>query len=388
MFLRKRPEVLELYYIRAIAAFGIFTIHATGGFALFSEYNSNAMHLGIFLNQFFRFGTPVFMMISGFVLFYNYRTPEEFNPVKFYKKKATFLIIPYFLWSIFYLLFTRFIYKVPVAFDRPLDLVKNILLGDVFSHLYFIFLIVQFYLIFPILIRFLSKSMLNRPFKVAGFITILQAIILIYEFYFRGPSSFKIINFINIYYWKSFIGWFFYFILGGIVAYHYEKIVAFIHTRIKLVVSTYILSIVLFLGEVYLDMYINQGRYNYEKYGSIRPMNMIYGVMTFAILIWLTRKITSKEDFYMKLIKSFGTYSLGVYFAHPMILEVIKIGLMSYFPNYIGFDRISSVVIIMGLGWTLTMLLCYFFALFKWRWLFIGKTPLLSSFKGKSEKAV
>lgn len=388
MILNKRPQVLELYYVRAIAAFGIFTIHATGGFALFSEFNSNAMHLGIFLNQFFRFGTPIFMIVSGFVLFYNYRTPEEFNPTKFYKKKATFLIIPYLLWSVGYLVFTSFVYNNPIASNGFWGVVKNILLGNAFPHLYFIFLIVQFYIIFPLLIRYLSKSMINRPFKVSACIAIFQAAILIYEFYFRKPTSIGIINFINIYYWKSFLGWFFYFITGGIIAYNYEKFVEFIEKRIRLLLPVYILSLVLFLGEVYLNIYISQGRDYFERYGSIRPMNMLYGVMTFVVLIWLTRKIKDKDNSLVKLIKSFGTYSLGVYFAHPMVLEFVKISLMSYFPNHIGYSRISSAIIIIGLGWTLTICLCYFIALFKWRWLLIGKVPVLLSRKEKAEKAI
>ncbi|WIV11836.1 acyltransferase [Proteiniborus sp. MB09-C3] len=383
---KKRHQVLELYYIRAIAAFGIFTIHATGGFALYSEFKSKAMYLGIFLNQFFRFGTPVFMMVSGFVLFYNYRKPEEFDGARFYKKKATFLVLPYILWSIGYFLFSSYMYRIPITLDGLLGLPKNILLGEGSSHLYFIFLIVQFYIIFPLLIKYLSKSMMDNPFKVFVCTAILQAIILIYEFYFRKPTNIAIINFINAYYWKTFLGWFFYFITGGIIAYHYDKFVEFVDRKIKLLIPFYALSIVLFLGEVYLDIYVNKGRYNFERYGSIRPMNMVYGLLTFAVLVWLTRKIKDEGNTLIRLIKSFGTYSLGVYFAHPMVLEYIKIKLMSNFPNHIGYSRISSIAIIIGLGWTLTILLCYFFALFKWRWLFIGKVPVLSTKKEKTPK--
>ncbi len=388
IILKKRPEVLELYYIRAIAAFGIFAIHATGGFALYSEFNTNAMNIGIFLNQFFRFGTPVFMMVSGFVLFYNYRTPKEFDWIRFYKKKAIFLVVPYILWSVGYFLFSSYMYGIPITSERVLGLPKAILLGESFSHLYFIFLIVQFYIIFPLLIRYLSKAMINKPIKVFTITVLLQGAILIYEFYFRRPTNIDIVNIINTYYWKTFIGWFFYFITGGIIAYHYERFVEFIKKRIPLTVFIYIVSLVLFLGEMYLDIYVNQGRDNFEKYGSIRPMNMLYGLLTFIMLVLLTRKIKDRNNSLIGLIKSFGTYSLGVYFAHPMVLEYIKIRLISNFPNYIGYSRISSIAVIVGLGWALTMCLCYFFALFKWRWLFIGRVPQLLIKKEKSEKAV
>ena len=375
--MKKRQKILELDYMRAIAAFGIFAIHATGGFVMYSDFNSNAMKLGMFINQFFRFGTPVFMMISGFVLFYNYRTPSEFSPAKFYKKKVTYLIIPYVIWSIGYFFFKRYIYNLPIEPHWQSILIQDILLGNTFSHLYFIFLIVQFYLIFPILIRTISVEMMEKPVKVFMLTALLQARLLIYEFYFMKQTNIAAINFINSFYWKTALGWFFYFITGGIIAYNYDKFVQFVTKNIKIIIPAYIGVLILFMGEVYLDVYKNSSVMNYEKYGSIRPMNMIYGILTFTILMYLTRKLIYKDNVILKLLKSFGDYSLGVYFAHPMILEYMKKQLLVNFPNHIGYGRVSSLIIIVCAGWILTMAFCYIVACFKARWVLIGKTPKL-----------
>ena len=143
----RRKEIKELYYIRAIAALGILIIHASGGFAVFSEFGSKSMYLGIFLNQFFRFGSPIFMMVSGLVLFYNYRSMDEFDTKRFYTKKVKFILIPYILWSIIYFLYSSYIYRIPINGERLMAFGKGLLLGEAFSHLYFIFLIFQFYII-------------------------------------------------------------------------------------------------------------------------------------------------------------------------------------------------------------------------------------------------
>lgn len=137
--MKKRQKILELDYMRAIAAFGIYAIHATGGFVMYSEFNSNAMRLGMFINQFFRFGTPVFMMISGLVLFYNYRVPEEFDAKKFYKKKVVYLLLPYLIWSLGYFLFKTYFYHIPLEEKWISKLISDIFFGRIFSHLYFIF---------------------------------------------------------------------------------------------------------------------------------------------------------------------------------------------------------------------------------------------------------
>lgn len=368
---------MELYYMRAIAAFGIFTIHAAGGFALYSEFNSKVMHISTFLNQFFRFGTPVFMMISGFVLFYNYRTPSEFDAKRFYKKKAVYLIIPYTIWSVGYFIFKTYFYRIPLSENWFAGLIKDILLGNTFSHLYFIFLIVQFYILFPLFIKYLSNSMINKPVRTFIIIFILQGALLIYEFYFRRPINSAFMKFIDIYYWKTAIGWFYYFLTGGIIGYHYHKFVDFVDKYIKQIAISYLLSTCLFLGEVYINIYRNNNMSGFEKFGSIRPMNMIYGLMTFAVLVWVTRKLKDIDNICLRLLKSFGTYSLGVYFAHPMVLEYMKQKLMVNFPLWIGYGRLSSFLLIYSLGWILTMGLMYFIALFEARWLFIGRVPKL-----------
>lgn len=123
----KRKRIEELYYIRGIAALGILIIHATGGFVVLSEYNSNAMKFGVFLNQFFRYGSPIFMMISGLVLFYNYRSFDEFDAKSFYIKKLKYIVIPYIFWSFVYFLYPNIINKTPINGEKIAWFFKSLL---------------------------------------------------------------------------------------------------------------------------------------------------------------------------------------------------------------------------------------------------------------------
>ncbi len=373
----KRQRIEELYFIRAISAFGIFMIHATGGFALYSQFNSNAMHISILLNQFFRFGTPVFMIVSGFVLFYNYRNLNEFNAKKFYIKKLKFLLLPYIVWSILYFLYINYYFNTQITIASIITLIKKIPFGDTYAHLYFIFLIFQFYLLFPIIIKVLGKYMKRSPLKVFICLFLIQGSVLLYAYYFKAYGISKALDFFNKYYWKSVFGWFYYFILGGIIAFHYENIVDFINKKIKVIIIGYVLSSVLFLGEVYFNIVLTNGRDYYENFGSIRPANMLYAVCTFCILVYLTRKITIKNSVLIEIPKSFGTYSLGIYFSHPMILSYVTKVLTNSLPKYISYQRTLSMIIIVAIGWISTILFCYLIALFNNRWILIGKVPKL-----------
>ena len=367
----RRKEIKELYYIRAIAAMGILILHATAGFAIYSEFGSKAMYLAVFLNQFFRFGSPIFMMVSGLVLFYNYRSMDEFDTKKFYTKKVKFILVPYIIWSIIYFFYPHIAQNVPLTAERLRGFWRAILLGEAYSHLYFIFLIFQFYIVLPLLIKYLTKPMEESPFKVFIFFLIFQGSILIYSYYFKNPNATGIIRIFNRYHWKSLFSWSFYFIAGGLIGIHYEKVVDFIENNIKKIFFGYIISMLLYVGHVYYIILSNGNRDLYSKFGSIRPHTMIYAIFTMPVLIWLTRKMVGKYD----ALKNFGTYSFGVYFSHPLILGEILRNLRGHFPNHIGYSRLSSLVLVCGLGIVITFLFVLLIGMLEYRWLLIGKVP-------------
>lgn len=369
--MEKRKHIDELYYIRAIAALGILIIHATGVFAVYSEFNSKTMYLGVFANQFFRFGSPIFMMISGLVLFYNYRSMEEFDAKGFYKKKLLYIIIPYILWSIMYFVYKNYGGGMIFNKEQIIILFKEILNGNSFPHLYFITLIVQFYILLPLFIKFLTKPMREKPIKLTVILFSLQAIILIYGRYFRNFNARGIVGLFNVYYWKSVFGWFFYFLGGGILGIHYDKIVEFIEKNIKPLFLFYIITTCFYLGQVYYNILKTGGRDYYDNFGSIRPETLIYAMATMPILIWVTRRMVGK----FKTIKTFGTYSLGIYFAHPIVLEAIKIKVFGRYPNIFGYSRLTSMFTLVSLGIILTFCFVLVIAIFKYRWFLLGRIP-------------
>jgi len=393
----KRDRVEELFYIRAICAFGIFIIHLSGSFALSSSFGSRAMHFGIIINQFFRFGTPIFMMLSGFVLFYNYRSFEEFDFGNFYRKKVKYILIPYILWSFLYYTILPYLLRTPfshllisfkgilsaVNFDS-IKFLKVISLGIAYPHLYFIFLIFQFYLLYPLFIKFLIKPMKEKPIIVFGVCAIIQGIILIYGFKFKFHSKYFIISFFNSYYWKSIFGWFYYFLTGGILALHYKKISQFIDRNIIKIFPVYMLSVLFYIGEVYDSIRKAGGRDFYEKYGSIRPTTIVYATFTMVILVWLSRKIVNSEFRYKNLIKGWGIYSLGIYFLHPFILELVKVKIINKYPS-LGYDRVSTLIFLIVFGWTLTVTSVLVLSKLRFKNFIVGKVPSYKIFSAKLE---
>ncbi|NLM45152.1 MAG: acyltransferase [Clostridiales bacterium] len=369
----RRETVYELFYIRGLCAFGIFMIHLSGAFAVFSQYGSKAMHLGILANQLFRFGTPVFMMISGFVLFYNYRNFDEFDYRKFYIKKVKYIAVPYFIWSIFYYLLNHHKTLISTGTIELGQVVKTILLGNAYPHLYFIFLIFQFYLLYPLFLKFFIKWMERKPLPFFVVLLLAQGAILIYEFYFKAYSQNSFINFFNSYYWKSVFGWFYYFLTGGLIALHYDKVINILDKNGIKIIFVYFISMILYIGEVYLSLWAEEGRKLYERYGSIRPMTLIYATFSVFLLIYIGRKIHNRDNKFRQMMNTFGVYSLGIYFAHPFVLEFIKTKLISRYPSIFGYSRISTMLILVILGWFSTLLLVLLLSKLKFRMYIIGR---------------
>ncbi|MFC7679231.1 acyltransferase [Paenibacillus sp. GCM10028914] len=158
---KERLPQLDIY--RALAILGVLHVHATS-FATVDAIDSRFYYIINFLNIFFKYGTPSFIFLSSFVLFYNYYDrPLTKNLIaNFYKRRLLYILLPYLLISIVYF-FVRldqngllnssinWSVELPKFFDR---LSK----GQNYTHLYFVFISLQFYILFPLFLMLLKSS--------------------------------------------------------------------------------------------------------------------------------------------------------------------------------------------------------------------------------------
>ena len=306
-------------------------------------------------------------MISGLVIFYNYRSREGFDSRKFFKKKLTYILIPYLIWSIFYFFYDIYLYNNPWTIGQ---LINKLLLGGAYSHLYFIFLIFQFYLLVPIFLRFLPENMEKRPWKVVGISFVCQLVVLVYGYYFKGMFSSNFMKVFDQIYWKTVFSWQFYFILGGTLGVHYKKVLNFIEKNIVKLFIVFILGTAFYVGQVYLDVLGSGNLDNYDKFGSIRPQTMVFAITTMPVLMYLSKIIVGKY----KILENIGMYSFGIYFVHPLVLNEIRRKLFLR-PDLFGYGRISSLILVTGLGVVLTYVLVALIGMTRGRKVLIGNIP-------------
>ncbi|EHU1293694.1 TPA: acyltransferase [Acinetobacter baumannii] len=315
---------LSIIQIRSTACILVLLTHVSAVFYI-TESNEFQNSLLAYINQFSRFGTPLFCVITGF-LFARYFY-ETLNTKYFYNSRIKKILIPYILWSALYL-FVVYFFSKSLFLNFSNDPLINFLSGKIFYHLYFMSTIIQFCLIFP-LICLLKKVHVTITTSIALLINTFSLIYLYKsDFYFISDRAFV-------------LNWIFYFFFG---------ILFFKYKNLKISKILILFFILFLLGSISYEILISR-----KIFESTRLENLIYIPVLFTIMYNLFSRVTSK-----KLIK-IGYYSMGIYLTHPLLILAMKKIIPSHF-----FEQYptSSFVFILVLTISLCFSLCFFISKF------------------------
>lgn len=144
----QKHRLIEPDYVRAISMLGVIAIHVSSTFVY---AQSNLMIAGMnpafILNQVVRFAVPLFILLSGLSLGFQ---RSDLSYPAFLKGRCLKILIPYLIWSCLYWL----------AYHRGQGgaaFAKALLHGGACSHLYFIIIMLQLYLLYPLLKKAVSR---------------------------------------------------------------------------------------------------------------------------------------------------------------------------------------------------------------------------------------
>lgn len=315
----------ELNYIRTIAMIAVVMIHTASFYPWFvKSYYTNWYFI---YHQLTSFSVPSFICISGIVLSLKYMK-SEFHYLNFLKSRFIGILTPYLIVSILYLIYTQDILKKSAK-----NILISLLTGQSFFHLYFVIIIMQLYLLFP-LFRYLSL-------KIKSLFCFLP--LLLIQYYFTQNSIF-IFPFIEKYFRTSFfLEWFFIFLLGCYIGVHYDLykniIDKYINGIIGITTSLIIYKIANFY---YIVFYLKKS--NLWSYAQVQSFeNILY---TFCIIGLVTHFSSYiKNNYIMSLSNVLSQNSFGVYLYHMFVLRFFKY-LIEYFKIHVNNLIILSILII------------------------------------------
>lgn len=307
----KNQRVEELDFARAAAMLAVIAIHVTSTFIhAESAYTLLGMNAAFILNQAARFAVPLFILISGVSL--GLHPPAGETAAAFYKKRLLKIGGPYLFWSTAY-----FLYHCPGILTPPFRkgwrgmavFLRSLLLGRAAPHLYFVIVLFQLYLLYPIVKRCVIRS------AGAGVLLAFTVTYGVQQLFLLSKSGMDLIPApLRPYLWMLFPTWIFYFTLGVSLPHARLLLVRRISRKaaLPILVSTALLGALSVLESKALNLT-----------DSIRAAWNIYTVLVFFSLFALWH-LLGRFRCVTRTIKFLADHSMTVYFGHVFVLYFLR----------------------------------------------------------------
>ena len=287
--------------IRLLASFSIVIIHTSGNvFSLYPTPSPPAFYLATFLSFFFRWSTPLFVMVSGYLLLNSNKIK---NPIEFYKSRLKVLFIPFVFWNIFYFIFSYYLGRTEFTL---LKFLQDIWHAGTYYHLYFLFLISGLYVITPLINKFLGRLNLNRLIPLLF-----------------GISSIYVANFswFHLYQLNTMLVYFIPYI-GYYLAGYWLSRITINSSKIRSTIIVLLPLIGVYLITLFVPLF-GVGDKGTFPGNRLFILVALSGSLIFYKLIHLTNDFFEKHR--LTFIKPFSGYTMGIYLIHPFILEFFVI---------------------------------------------------------------
>ena len=327
----------EVNILRAFAILAVISIHVSDHFKIMGGITLlTSVYMAI--DAFCHFAVPLFICISGFVLYNKYSGAIDLKT--FYEKRLKSVLPQYLIFSTFYLTVT---YIGSLVLGTPesltiLRIVYRYATGGCYYHLWFFVLIIQFYLLYPVIVRVYdycrSRGRTSALLCASFLIGVIYNSCPIPDVYLLGTAT-PILAVAT-----KCLGYLFYFILGMVVLSRYDEVLRkYILDR-----SWYWMSVPLLCGTILGIFGYAQTFFTYDI-SLIHPvaglywqfiaaaLTPLYYVLIFALCLSLSLYLTANRTKNVRFLEKIGHYSFGIYLVHASFVSLFVV----VFPC-VGFD--------------------------------------------------
>lgn len=368
----KRAKITEIDLVRGFAMMGVLMVHATS-FATVQMRGDDFFGLYNFLNIFSKVGTTTFIFLSSFVLFYNYyhRPFKGRDLARFFKNRLMYILVPYLLFSV--LFFTVAWYHRGGESNLAAMLESfwpKLATGKSYTHLYFIFINIQFYLLFPLVL------MLLKRFRGFAAVCVLVGIVLQWVFYIGNDAWWDVTNRNS---WSlSFLSYYF---LGAWIGIYYDRVKDWLTSaqhaaRPALRKLGWVALWAIWLGAALVHIGL---RYNQRLLGTeYHPLLYdafwnVHTLTTALVMLQVALVFGNKRVWWLNGFRRLGVYSFGVYLVHPLVLLFYR-----DFPPQTENSWLMLAWYASGLVCALAVSYVVVYSISRfggWTWIFFGKLP-------------
>lgn len=293
-----KNKKLELVYVRAIICTSIVLTHILTSYTIQEATETVEYEYLYIIRNIFIFGVPCFLILSQLLVTARY----DYIPYNFIRKRIVYVFIPYFFVGILYA------YTMKYGSDESfIEIYKDaVIIGNWYGYFIIIFL-------FTILLNLLFKRI---PLKIFGNIWVLFSALIVQVVFFYVRNHYDwfqefLIHDYPLNEHTFFLGWIFYYFLGGFIGCHYEKVIKFLEDYLVIVIAASILAFVIFV------MYFNHDYYTVQSFaGKLIP----YNTMMFFLVLGIAIHCNTIAYSYVVFVSHF---SYQIYLLHPLYLNSV-----------------------------------------------------------------
>ena len=331
----KKTRLNGIDFCRGLAAFAVILVHSGD-----ESWGLPISDGAIRFRHLFYFAVPFFLAASFY--FSTRKLPVTIDR-SFWQKKFERIVLPYLLWSLFYVITKTVIYSLTNKADDAQELLADpialIFLGAAAYHLYFIPLLIAGFLLLY-LANYLSKQ--NQIVLAVFIIFSLIIYHLLINFqndfnlgaYIAFPELLQLVPLDNIFYqpWRIILVY-----LSWVVrCLPYFAIALFINLTLKQNVGRWLYSrstalvllIICILANAFGEQYLPL---------ALSEIIIAYSLLLFGISI-------SKYLPESSLIANLGACSFGIYLLHPFIKSAVDIFLIKFVPQITQSVSVASML--------------------------------------------
>ena len=325
----QKPRLPAIEYIRGISMMGVIGIHVG---AQYLENPSANLHLTALFEVFTRFSVPIFFFISAFGLFYHLDPQKPFHYLDFMKRRFRTVLIPYLIWSFFYLIHDGMFYQ---AGFPPLDSLPGLLFfGNAKYQLYFLVILLWFYLLMPLWIRLVRKI----SWKGLALLLMLQLAFNYFSSYHEGFHQYiyslpqhTILRDLLEYrlnYWV--FHYIFIFVLGGWLSVHSDQFQSIMQKYRGPIIASFWISLLALLG-YYYELIFWKGYTQLEAIFTAHqlcPIGVFYTI-TASLFFFTIFTYQNYPQWWNPIFSLLGRHSYFAYLAHPVAITYLGTWLAS-----------------------------------------------------------
>ena len=304
----ERKHSIDL--LRVLSAFAIIVIHIVSAPVTNSNVEVDAGLVAVLevIHSLMNWAVPVFFMVTGYCLL---KKSEVTYKYCFHRVLKYVCVL--FTVGLFYALLAEIFVVGDLTFSVVLASVRNVISGQLWDHMWFVYEIIGIYLVMPVIHSFMQQGKPNI-ITITGLLFAFTIVLPTIEQYFPVGVSIP------------FGGYLFYVCFGGAMAkLHIDKKWLYVAGFVGLVSCVYILCM--------------------APYQSFGYKHLIVCTMSMSIFSFFTRMDIHER----KVLLVLSQCTWGVYLLHPFIINIaLKLLKLDMLSSY-AYERLSLFVVAVSL---------------------------------------